>query len=81
MQEWNSPEGWVEPGQTPEFDEYTVVLKGFDIRDDSFEVREGESIITNTGEWVRYNSHGKDGAEYIAVYLPEFSLESVHKDE
>jgi mannose-6-phosphate isomerase-like protein (cupin superfamily) len=81
LQEWNSPEGWVEPGETPEFDEYTVVLKGFDIRDYSFEVREGESIITNTGEWVRYSSHGKDGAEYIAVYLPAFSLESVHRDE
>jgi len=80
LQEWNSPEGWVEPGETHEFDEYTVVLKGFDISD-SFEVREGESIITNTGEWVRYSSYGKNGAEYIAVYLPAFSLESVHKDE
>ncbi len=79
-----SPSGWVEPGQTPEFDEYTVVLKGLlkvETKTDLFEIKEGEAIIINSGEWVRYSSPGADGAEYIAVCLPAFSPDTVNRDE
>ena len=78
-----SPSGWVEPGQTPEFDEYTLVLKGMlrvTLRDGSIDVSAGEAIITYQGEWVQYSTPGADGAEYIAVCLPAFSLDSVHRD-
>ncbi len=78
-----SPSGWVEPGQTPEFDEYTVVLKGMlrvDTHSATMDVPAGEAIITHAGEWVRYSSPGAEGAEYIAVCLPAFSPETVHRD-
>ena len=79
-----SPSGWLEPGQTPEFDEYTVVLKGMlrvETKDKSFDVKAGEAIITHKGEWIRYSTPLEDGAEYIAVCLPAFSPEIVHRDE
>ena len=78
-----SPGGWVEPGQTPEFDEYTVVLRGalrVTTRDGVVEVGAGEAIITQKGEWVQYSTPGADGAEYIAVCLPAFSIDTVHRD-
>lgn len=78
-----SPQGWVEPGQTPEFDEYTLVLKGtlhVETKTETFEVIAGQAIITFKGEWVRYSSPNPGGAEYIAVCLPAFSLDTVHRD-
>jgi mannose-6-phosphate isomerase-like protein (cupin superfamily) len=78
-----SPSGWAEPGQTPEFDEYTVVLRGMlqvESRDGTLEVRAGQAVIAHAGEWVRYSSPGPDGAEYVAVCLPAFSPETVHRD-
>jgi mannose-6-phosphate isomerase-like protein (cupin superfamily) len=79
-----SPAGWIEPGQTPEFDEYTVVLHGMLrvlTKNGSHDVKAGEAIITNKGEWVQYSTPGPGGAEYIAVCLPAFSPESVHRDD
>lgn len=79
-----SPGGWVEPGQTPEFDEYTVVLHGMlrvEHRDGVIDVRAGQAIITNRGEWVRYSTPEAEGAEYLAVCLPAFSPSAVHRDE
>jgi mannose-6-phosphate isomerase-like protein (cupin superfamily) len=79
-----SPVGWVEPGQTPEFDEYTVVLKGMlrvTSKENVFDVNAGQAIITNKGEWIQYSTPGEDGAEYIAVCLPAFTPGSVHRDE
>lgn len=79
-----SPGGWVEPGQTPEFDEYTVVLKGLlrvETHEGSVDVREGQAIITHKGEWVRYSTPDPSGAEYMAVCLPAFTMDSVHRDE
>ena len=78
-----SPSGWIEPGQTPEFDEYTLVLRGMlrvTTRDGSIDVEAGQAIIAQGGEWVQYSTPGKDGAEYIAVCLPAFSPASVHRD-
>lgn len=78
-----SPAGWVEPGQTPEFDEFTVVLKGMlrvATREKTFDVTAGQAIITKKGEWVQYSTPGAEGAEYVAVCLPAFSPESVHRD-
>lgn len=78
-----SPTGWVEPGQTPEFDEYTVVLNGMlrvQTKDAAFDVHAGEAIITPKGEWLQYSSPGPEGAEYIAVCLPAFSPDTVHRD-
>jgi mannose-6-phosphate isomerase-like protein (cupin superfamily) len=78
-----SPSGWVEPGQTPEFDEYTLVLKGMLrilTKNGSRDVNAGEAIITSKGEWVQYSTPGPEGAEYIAVCQPAFSPESVHRD-
>ena len=78
-----SPPGWEEPGQTPKFDEYTVVLSGtlrVETKTEVFEVQVGQAIITNAGEWVRYSSPTGDGAEYIAVCLPAFSPETVNRD-
>jgi quercetin dioxygenase-like cupin family protein len=80
----HSPSGWSEPGQTPDFDEYTVVLKGMlrvETRDAVHEVRAGEAILALRGEWVRYGSPGSEGAEYVAVCLPAFSPDTVHRDE
>jgi mannose-6-phosphate isomerase-like protein (cupin superfamily) len=79
-----SPSGWIEPGQTPEFDEFTIVLKGtlrVETKNDSFNIKAGEAIIVNKGEWIRYSSPDNEGAEYIAVCLPAFSPEAVHRDE
>ena len=78
-----SPPGWIEPGQTPEFDEYTVVLKGMlrvTHRDGVIDVRAGQAIITHAGEWVKYSTPEADGAEYVAICLPAFSPSSVHRD-
>ena len=78
-----SPSGWVEPGQTPEFDEYTVVLKGVlhvASRSGNFDVKAGQAMITHAGEWVQYSTPGSEGAEYIAVCLPAFSPDTVHRD-
>jgi mannose-6-phosphate isomerase-like protein (cupin superfamily) len=78
-----SPSGWEEPGQIPEFDEYTVVLKGtlrVQSKDGVFEVHEGQAVLTHKGEWVQYSTPGPEGAEYIAVCLPAFSPETVHRD-
>jgi ethanolamine utilization protein EutQ (cupin superfamily) len=79
-----SPGGWVEPGQTPEFDEFTVVLNGMlrvSTKLGSVDVLAGEAIIAHKGEWVQYSTPGVDGAEYVAVCLPAFSMETVHRDE
>ncbi|MCS6286342.1 MAG: hypothetical protein RL768_955 [Nitrospirota bacterium] len=78
-----SPSGWQEPGQTPEFDEYTVVLRGIlrvETKDGINDVRAGQAVITRRGEWVRYSTPGREGAEYIAVCLPAFSPGTVHRD-
>ena len=78
-----SPEGWQEPGQTPEFDEFTIVLKGtlrVQHRAGQLDVTAGQAVIAQAGEWVRYSTPLPDGAEYIAVCLPAFSMETVHRD-
>ena len=78
-----SPSGWEEPAQTPEFDEYTVVLKGLLVVEHAggqFEVRAGQAVHTAPGEWVRYSSPGPEGADYVAVCLPAFSPDTVHRD-
>ena len=77
------PAGWVEPGQRPVFDEFTVVLRGtLRVEHESgvIDVRAGQAIIAHAGDWVRYSSPQNDGAEYIAVCIPAFSAESVHRD-
>lgn len=79
-----SPSGWFEPGQTPEFDEYTVVLHGrlrVTTKDGVIDVAAGQAVITHKGEWVQYSTPDPEGAEYIAVCLPAFSPETVHRDE
>jgi|SRR5688572_5005280 len=79
-----SPAGWVEPGQKPEFDEFTVVLKGMlrvKTTDQTLEVRAGQAVIAHRGEWVQYSSPEEGGAEYIAVCLPAFSPDTVHRDD
>jgi mannose-6-phosphate isomerase-like protein (cupin superfamily) len=79
-----SPGGWVEPGQTPEFDEFTIVLKGIlrvEHRDGAIDVRAGQAVIAHAGEWVRYSTPEDSGAEYIAVCLPAFSMDTVHRDQ
>jgi ethanolamine utilization protein EutQ (cupin superfamily) len=79
-----SPAGWQEPGQTPEFDEYTIVLNGL-LRVETtagiVDVQAGQAVITRKGEWVRYSTPGPAGAEYIAVCLPAFSPATVHRDQ
>lgn len=78
-----SPEAWVEPGQTPEFEEHTLVLKGMlrvETRDGVFDVRAGQAVTVFAGEWVRYSTPAAGGAEYVAVCLPAFSPETVHRD-
>ncbi len=79
-----SPAGWIEPGQTPEFDEYTVVLKGMlrvESREETMDIHADETVIVQKGEWVKYSSPGPGGAEYISVCLPAFSPETVHRDK
>ena len=78
-----SPGGWIEPGQTPEFHEFTIVLKGLlrvNHKGGVLEVRAGQAVIAHAGEWVQYSTPDVDGAEYIAVCLPAFSMETVHRD-
>ena len=78
-----SPDGWLEPGQTPDFDEYTIVLKGMlrvEHRGGAIDVQAGQAVLTRKGEWVRYSTPEPGGAEYIAVCVPAFSVESVHRD-
>ena len=79
-----SPPGWIEPGQTPEFDEYTIVLKGMvsvEGESGTIEVHAGEAVIVEAGEYVRYGTPGDEGAEYIAVCVPAFSPDTVHREE
>jgi ethanolamine utilization protein EutQ len=79
-----SPGGWQEPGQAPEFEEFTVVLRGtlrVEHRGGSIDVHAGQAVIAHRGEWVRYSTPSEDGAEYIAVCLPAFALDTVHRDE
>ena len=78
-----SPPGWSEPGQTPEFDEYTIVLRGslhFKLKGEEFDVGAGQAIIVEAGEWVQYSSPSPEGAEYLAVCIPAFSPETVHRE-
>lgn len=78
-----SPSGWVEPGQKPAFDEYTVVLKGVlrvESKNGTVDVKEGQAIVAHKGEWVRYSTPFSGGAEYMAVCLPAFSMDTVHRD-
>ncbi len=79
-----SPEGWVEPGQRPEFDEYTVVMRGtlhVAYNGGSLDVHAGQAVIVRKGEWVQYSSPYEGGADYIAVCSPAFSPNTVHRDE
>jgi mannose-6-phosphate isomerase-like protein (cupin superfamily) len=79
-----SPEGWLEPGQRPEFEEITVVLKGMlkvESKEGNLEVRAGQAVVAHPGEWVRYSTPEPGGAEYVAICLPAFSMETVHRDE
>ena len=79
-----SPAGWLEPGQTPEFDEYTVVISGVlrvETKESTIDVNAGQAVIAPKGEWVRYSSPTESGAEYIAVCLPAFNPGIVHRDE
>lgn len=78
-----SPQGWEEPGQIPEFDEFTIVLKGYlrvKHRTGLIDVGAGQAIIAHRGEWIQYSTPNEGGAEYIAVCLPAFSMETVHRD-
>jgi mannose-6-phosphate isomerase-like protein (cupin superfamily) len=80
----NSPQGWVEPGQRPDFDEWTLVLDGtlsVEHEAGSLDVRAGQAILVRGGEWVRYSTPYAGGAEYIAVCLPAFSPDTVHRDD
>jgi mannose-6-phosphate isomerase-like protein (cupin superfamily) len=77
------PAGWIEPGQTPDFEEFTVVLKGtlrVAHRQGIIDVHAGQAIVTHPGEWVQYSTPEDEGAEYIAVCLPAFSLDTAHRD-
>ena len=79
----NSPAGWEEPGQTPEFDEYTLVLAGtlkVSTKEGDIDVVAGQAVIARKGEWVRYSSPHEGGADYVAVCVPAFSPETVNRD-
>jgi ethanolamine utilization protein EutQ len=79
-----SPQGWTEPGQTPGFDEFTIVLRGMlrvQSKDSELDVIAGQAVVAHAGEWVQYSTPNPEGAEYIAVCLPAFSMETVHRDE
>jgi len=79
-----SPAGWAEPGQTPEFTEYTLVIAGelmVETRGETITVPTGQAVVTEPGEWIRYSSPAPGGAEYIAVCVPAFSPDTVHRDE
>ena len=78
-----SPQGWREPGQRPRFEEITLVLRGMlrvEHDDGQIDVREGQAVVAKPGEWVRYSTPEPDGAEYVAVCLPAFSPDTVHRD-
>jgi mannose-6-phosphate isomerase-like protein (cupin superfamily) len=78
-----SPAGWEEPGQTPEFDEYTLVLKGMlrvESRAGTVDVRADQAVLVRGGEWIRYSTPEEPGAEYVAICLPAFSPDTVHRD-
>jgi mannose-6-phosphate isomerase-like protein (cupin superfamily) len=79
----HSPSGWIEPGQTPEFDEYSVVSRGIlrvESKEGTLDVYAGQAVIARAGEWVRYSTPGPEGAEYVAVCVPAFSPETAHRD-
>jgi mannose-6-phosphate isomerase-like protein (cupin superfamily) len=79
-----SPSGWSEPGQSPEFDEYTVVLKGclhVERKNESLDIPAGQAFIASAGDWVQYSTPGPEGAEYVAVCIPAFAPDTVHRDE
>ena len=79
-----SPAGWQEPGQRPEFEEITVVLRGLlrvEFEGGAMDVRGGQAVVTKPGEWVRYSTPDPEGAEYVAVCLPAFSPAAVHRDQ
>jgi mannose-6-phosphate isomerase-like protein (cupin superfamily) len=79
-----SPFGWVEPGQTPQFDEFTLVLRGtlrVETRGGTLEVAAGQAVVAPRGEWVRYSTPHAEGAEYVAVCVPAFSPETVRRDD
>jgi quercetin dioxygenase-like cupin family protein len=79
-----SPQGWTEPGQRPEFEEITVVLRGLlrvEHESGVLDVREGQAVVTAPGEWIRYSTPDAGGAEYVAVCLPAFSPDTVHRDQ
>jgi len=83
MAHMRSPAGWSEPGQRPEFDEFTLVLRGqlrVEHEGGELTVAAGRAVHTAAGEWVRYSSPGAEGAEYVAVCLPAFAMETVHRD-
>jgi mannose-6-phosphate isomerase-like protein (cupin superfamily) len=78
-----APEGWAEPGQKPDFEEITLVLRGMvrvDFEGGAIEVRQGEAVVASPGEWVRYSTPEPGGAEYVAVCIPAFSPDTVHRD-
>ena len=80
----NSPEGWEEPGQTPEFDEFSIILKGtlrIENKNSTVDVKEGQAVIAPKGEWIKYSTPFQGGAEYIAICIPAFSPDIVHRDE
>ncbi len=80
----HSPQEWLEPGQTPVFDEFTIVLKGMlrvEHKEGLLDVHAGQAIVAHAGEWVRYSTPQEGGAEYIAVCIPAFSMDTVHRDE
>ncbi|HTS51377.1 MAG TPA: hypothetical protein VMH05_25695 [Bryobacteraceae bacterium] len=79
----HSPSGWSEPGQQPDFDEFTLVLRGWlrvESRDGTLDVRAGQAVIVRRGEWVRYSTPGPEGAEYVAICLPAFEPAAAHRD-
>lgn len=79
----HSPSGWSEPGQQPEFDEFTIVLRGslrVESKDGVIDVGAGQAVIARRGEWVRYSTPDPQGAEYVAVCSPAFDLATVHRD-
>ncbi len=84
LAQMKSPPGWAEPGQRPEFDEYTVVLRGMlhlEHEDGTLEVSAGQGVLVRGGEWVRYSTPESGGASYVAVCLPAFAPDTVHRDE
>jgi mannose-6-phosphate isomerase-like protein (cupin superfamily) len=80
----NSPGGWQEPGQKPEFNEYTVVISGIlhlKTKNDEYDIREGEAVLVNKNEWVQYSTPDAGGAKYVSVCIPAFTVDTVHRDE